>query len=107
MPRPADDAGRLNLLLHVLREHRGAVHVAAVAAVGLDPLGAVVAGPYPGNATFFEWPEPHPDPEPFRAAWAKAEELTAAAAAPAFAALDKQDRQELVTLLDALVEARS
>ena len=102
MPRPADDAGRLNLLLHVLREHRGAVHVAAVAAIGLDPLGAVVAGPYQDNAKFFEWPEPYPDPEPYRAAWAKAEELTAAGAAPAFGALTVDERIELVALLESL-----
>lgn len=102
MPRPADDPARLNLALHVLREHRGAVHVAAVAAVGLPPLAAVVAGPYEGNAKFFEWPEPYPDPEPYREAWAKAEELTAAAAAVPFGALRDAERVELVELLGAL-----
>ena len=44
LPRPDDAPGRLGLLLNCLREHRGSVHAAAVAAVGLGPLEAIVAG---------------------------------------------------------------
>ncbi len=97
---PSDVPGRLAQRLHVLREHRGAVHAAAVAAVGLDPLAAIMAGTYgAANATFFEWPEPFPDPEPYREAWAAAEELTSAAAATPYELLSAPERAELVALL--------
>ena len=102
LPRPDDAPGRLSLLLNVLREHRGAVHVAAVAAVGLDPLAAVVAGRYgPDNARFFEWPEPYPDPAQHKARWDAAEDLTAAAAARPYDALTAAERAELVALVTA------
>ncbi|MEO6204252.1 MAG: hypothetical protein ABIO67_02555 [Mycobacteriales bacterium] len=100
---PADVPGRLAQRLHVMREHRGAVHVAAVAAVGLDPLAAVVAGTYGvANATFFEWPEPYPDPDLHREAWAAAETLTAAAASSPYDVLTDAECDELVALLEGL-----
>ena len=103
LPRPADAPGRLGLLLNVLREHRGSVHAAAVAAVGMHPLDAICSGAYgPANATFFEWPEPFPDPEANRAEWQRAEELTAAAAARPYEVLTDEERVELVGLLTAL-----
>jgi len=40
--RPTDPAGRAAHAVHVLREWRGSAHVAAVAALGLDPLDAVM-----------------------------------------------------------------
>ena len=98
LPRPDDVPGRLAQVIHVLREHRGAVHVAAVA--GLDLLGAVMAGPYgASNARFFDWPEPYPDPAPHQAAWQQAEDLTAAAAAVPYQRLEPAERRELVDLL--------
>lgn len=100
LPRPDDAAGRAGLLLNVLREHRGSVHAAAVAAVGLGPLEAIMAGSYgEANARFFEWPEPYPDPEPYRERWAAAEELTSAAAAAAYDCLSAAERAELVELV--------
>jgi hypothetical protein len=100
MERPTDAPGRLGLLLNCLREHRGSVHAAAVAAVGLGPLEAIVAGSYgEANARFFEWPEPYPDPDPHRARWDAAEDLTAAAAGLPYDALSSEERGELVTLL--------
>lgn len=100
LPRPDDAAGRAGLLLNVLREHRGSVHAAAIAAVGLGPLEAIMAGSYgEANATFFEWPEPFPDPEPYRARWSAAEELTSAAAAAAYDTLSGAERAELVELV--------
>lgn len=101
LPRPEDAAGRVGLLLIVLREHRGSVHAAAVAVMGLGPLEAILAGSYgEANATFFEWPEPYPDPEPFRARWDAAEDLTSAAAALPYDALDSTERTELVGLVE-------
>lgn len=103
LPRPLDAPGRLAQLINVQREHRGAVHVCAVAAVGLGPLAAVVAGTYgPANAVFFEWPEPYPDPELSRSAWRQAEDLTSVAAAGPYAALSAGERAELVALLTGL-----
>jgi len=102
LERPADAPGRLGLLLNCLREHRGSVHAAAVAAVGLGPLEAIVAGSYgEANARFFEWPEPYPDPDVHRARWDAAEDLTAAAAGLPYDALTSAERGELVDLLTA------
>jgi hypothetical protein len=102
VPRPDDVPGRLGLLLQCLREHRGSLHAAAVAAVGLGPLEAVVTGPLgEANARFFGWPEPYPDPEQHRPRWDAAEDLTAASAARAYDPLDAAERAELVDLLAA------
>ncbi len=102
LPRPDDVPGRLGHLLNCLREHRGSVHAAAVAAVGLHPLAAIVAGRYgEANARLFEWPEPYPDPDEHRARWDAAEDLTAASAGLPFDALPAEERGELVDLLAA------
>jgi len=104
LPRPDDAPGRLGLLLNVLREHRGAVHAAAVAAMGIPPLAAIMAGSHgEANARFFEWPEPYPDPEPWRARWDAAEDLTAAAAGGPYDVLDAAERAELVELVRGLL----
>ncbi len=107
LPRPDDAPGRLALLLNCLREHRGSVHAAAVAAVALGPLEAIMAGSYgERNARFFEWPEPYPDSDAHRARWDAAEDLTAAAAALPYDALDAAERGELVQLLAEALAAR-
>jgi hypothetical protein len=104
LPRPDDAPGRLGLLLNVLREHRGAVHTAAVAAMGIPPLAAIMAGSYgEASARFFEWPEPYPDPAPWRARWDAAEDLTSAAAGTPYDALDHAERAELVELVATLL----
>ncbi len=103
LPLPEDTPGRLAQLINVMREHRGAVHVAAVAAVGLGPLEATMAGTYGAlSAKFAEWPEPYPDPDLHREAWAAAESLTAAAAATPYDVLTDAERAELTELLTAL-----
>ena len=74
---PTDDPARLALALQVMREHRGGLHLVAVAAAGIDPLQAVMSGRYgAGNAEFFRWPQPWPDPELARDAMAEAERVT-------------------------------
>ena len=107
LPRPDGAAGRAGLLLNVIREHRGSVHAAACAAMGLAPLEAIMAGSYgEANARFFEWPEPYPQPDPFRARWDAAEDLTSAAAGRPYDALDGARRAELVELVNrALADA--
>jgi hypothetical protein len=104
LPRPDDAPGRLGVLLNVLREHRGSVHAAAVAALGIPPLAAIMAGRYgEANARFFEWPEPYPDPSPWQARWDAAEDLTAAAAGVPYDALSAAEREELVDLVTGLL----
>jgi hypothetical protein len=91
-----DGPGRLALALQVLREHRGSAHLAAVVAEQVEPLQAVVSGRYgPGNAEFFGWPQPWPDPEAGKAAMAAAETRTDDLVRPAFAALTESERAEL------------
>jgi hypothetical protein len=105
LPLPDDGPARVAQLLHVLREHRGGLHLLAVLAAGLTPLQAVVAGPYgETNARFFAWPEPHPEPtDAWRALHARAEDTTDALAGRAYAVLDAPERTELVErLADAL-----
>lgn len=100
LPRPADVPGRLAQVVNVMREHRGSVHACAVAAVGLGPLEAIMAGTYGAvNAKFFEWPEPWPQAGPYEPAWQQAEALTCAAAAPPYESLSAAERAELVALL--------
>ena len=103
LPRPDDAPGRLAQVINVMREHRGSVHAAAVAAMGLHPLEAVMAGAYgEANARFFEWSEPYPDPAEHRARWDAAEDLTAAAAAPPYDVLTAAERVELVSAVTLL-----
>jgi hypothetical protein len=103
LPRPDDVPGRLAQVMNVLREHRGGVHACAVAAVGLHPLEATLAGAYgEAGAQFAGWPEPWPAAEPHKAAWEQAEELTSAATAIPYAVLDEAERADLVATLPSL-----
>ena len=99
MPLPDDAAGRVMQQLHVLREFRGGLHGVAVLAAGLSPLDALIAN-NSAMAPMFGWPEPYPDPEPFRPAYAEAEATTTRLVAPAFDVLDAEERDRLVALLD-------
>lgn len=100
---PADAPARLALALQVMREHRGGLHLVAVAAQGVPPLQAVMSGRYgAGNAEFFGWPQPWPDPSVARDRMAEAERVTDLLVAPAYAALAPDSRAELVAGLRAL-----
>jgi hypothetical protein len=98
MPWPDEDADRALHAIHLLRELRGGHHVRAVHEVGLDPHTAVVVNGGDGNAEFFGWPEPHPDPVDFRPLWVEAEEQTTAGVAAALAVLTEDEQLELVEL---------
>jgi len=84
--------------LNALRELRGAVHGAAVLTVGLRPIEAVVVRS-PKMAPVLGWPEPYPDPEPFRDRWQLAEARTDRVFGRHLAVLDEHERAELVELL--------
>lgn len=58
-PQPDDAEGRAILLMHILREMRGSVHIVAVVASGLSPLDAVLASGGDVQAQQFGWPEPY------------------------------------------------
>lgn len=93
LPLPDDPPARAVQLLHVLREHRGAMHALAVLASGLSPLQAVLAGPEgePG-ARYFRWPVPYPVVDAdLRAAHRRAEELTDTMEAPVWARFGERD----------------
>lgn len=106
-PLPDDGAGRVVQLLHVLREHRGGAHLAAVRQAGLAPLEAIVAGAGgAANATFFGWPDPLPEAtDEHRRRLAVAEGATDAQVAPAYAVLSEPEGAELVRLLAAAADA--
>lgn len=98
-PRPADPEGRAMLMLHVLRELRGSVHLVAVVASGLTPLEAVLATNGAAGAERFGWTGPFPEV----AASAKegAEAATDAIMARlAASALSETELDELVALVE-------
>jgi hypothetical protein len=102
-PQPDDAEAHAFLLLHVLRELRGSVHIVAVVASGLSPLHAVLASGDAAQAKQFGWPEPYP----VVAADAKAaaEQLTDELLTGLYAAvLDEAEAAELVGLVAALSE---
>ena len=103
VPRPDDPPARVAHLAHLLREHRGGAHLAAVLAAGLTPLQAILAGRQgEANARYFGWPEPYDEvSDRARAAHARAEAVTDAVAGPAYETLAPLERAELVELLSA------
>ena len=99
-PLPDDARGRLNQLLHVHREQRGGVHLVAVLASGLTPLQAVLAGSGgSAGASFFGWEEPFESVADKTVARAEAEALTDRLLAPAYDVLGRDERIELLALL--------
>ena len=100
VPLPDDPRARLAQLMHLLREHRGSLHLVAVVASGLSPLQAILAGRGgQGNATFFGWEEPFEDSSGHAVARSEAEALTDRLVAPAYDVLGHDERLELLDLL--------
>jgi hypothetical protein len=101
LERPTDAPALVAHLLHLLREHRGGAHLAAIRVAGIAPLAAVIAGAGGArNAAFFGWPEPYPVVDAdLQSRRARAEELTDELVAPAYAALSSTESTELVELL--------
>lgn len=107
IPMTGDAAADAAINLNVLRELRGCAHLAACHAVGLGPHATIMSTDDPvrggtGWAETFGWPSPHPAPDP--GARARVEEMTTVAMTRVFAAMDDDDRTELVRLVD---EARA
>jgi hypothetical protein len=104
-PVPVQPASRLLFELNLLRELRGAKHMAAVLAEGLDP-GDAVRHRSPYVMDLFGWPGDVSEgarAEVVRR-WDAAEERTQHLIAPAFGVLPQARRQELAELLGNLLD---
>jgi hypothetical protein len=101
MPEPAAARHRVVHWAHVMREQRGGLHLAAVQMAGLNPLEAIVTGPYGADgAKFFRWPEPYPEPDDaMRLFREQAEEITDELASRAYRGLTRTQAERLLTLL--------
>ena len=104
MPVPdASPGAQAAVMLHLLHEHRMGVHVVAVRAAGLTPLQAIIAGPEgETGAVAFGWQPPYPPAGPIvrRLMWA--ESVADALAGQGYAQLDREERVELIGLLESL-----
>lgn len=106
MPVPADVGARVALTTHVLREMRGATHIAAITALGVSPVDAMVASTNapprtgPAYAEHMGWTGPFRDADEVRAARLEAEALTARALEPYFAVLDPGELAEFGELVE-------
>lgn len=104
LPEP-DPAARAAAALHLLHEHRLGIHVVAVRASGLTPLEAIIAGPEgETGAVAFGWQAPYPPKGPLvrRLMWA--ESVADSLAGKAYATLDRNERAELLGLLQSLTQ---
>jgi len=101
--RPDDALGRCYVLLHVLRELRGAAHVAAVAAAGLGPLEAILLNPGgrgADQAKLFGWGTDLPDVSGLEPHFERAEADTNRISARALSILGDDELDELADLID-------
>jgi hypothetical protein len=102
-PCPADDpVGAAMQRIHVLREHRGACHLAAVRLSGLTARTAMVINLGVDQATHYGWPEPPPVAATLIPRRQRAEQLTDELQAPLYSTLTDRQRTEFAQLITAL-----
>ncbi|MEU3749791.1 MULTISPECIES: SCO6745 family protein [Streptomyces] len=102
-PCPGDDAvGAAMQRVHVLREHRGACHLAAVRVCGLSARTAMVVNLGVEQAAHYGWERPDPAAAHEVPRWRRAERLTDELQAPLYAALTGRERAEFARLVDEL-----
>ncbi|PNG18948.1 SCO6745 family protein [Streptomyces cahuitamycinicus] len=102
-PCPVDDPiGGAMQRIHVLREHRGACHLAAVRLSGLSAREAMVVNLGVEQATHYGWQEPRPAAASLIPRWRRAEQCTNELQAPLYTALGDRQRTEFARLVDAL-----
>ncbi|MFF7813847.1 hypothetical protein ACFZCF_18320 [Streptomyces sp. NPDC007945] len=102
-PVPRDDpVGAAMQRVHVLREHRGACHLAAVRLSGLSAREAMVVNLGVEQAARYGWRDAPPAAADLAPRWQRAERLTDELQAPLYAALTGGQRAEFVRLVDAL-----
>ncbi|GGQ32910.1 helix-turn-helix domain-containing protein [Streptomyces roseolilacinus] len=106
-PVPVDDpVGAATQRVHVLREHRGACHLAAVRLSGLSAREAMVVHLGVEQAAHYGWREPGPAATALIPRWQRAERLTNELQAPLYVALSARQRAEFAQLVDVLTSAR-
>ncbi|MFL1904211.1 helix-turn-helix domain-containing protein [Streptomyces tauricus] len=102
-PVPGDGpVGAAMQRIHVLREHRGACHFAAVRLSGLSAREAMVVNLGAREAIRYGWREPGPAAAALVPQWQRAERLTDELRAPSYATLTARQRAEFAQLVDAL-----
>lgn len=102
LPEPDDPKALALHRLNALRELRGAMHGAAVLSEGLSPAQALAVRT-PFMAKLFGYGDTElPDPEPYKAAWERAEEGTDRAMARHLAVLDDAELSELAAMCGAV-----
>ncbi|MGW6543122.1 SCO6745 family protein [Streptomyces massasporeus] len=102
-PCPTDDpVGAAMQRIHVLREHRGACHLAAVRLSRLSTREAMVINLGVEQATHYGWQDPRPVAEELVPRWRRAERLTDELQAPLYSTLGDRQRTEFVQLVSAL-----
>ncbi|CAM5534162.1 SCO6745 family protein [Streptomyces avidinii] len=107
-PCPEDDpVGAAMQRVHVLREHRGACHLAAVRLCGLSAREAMVINLGVERAIHYGWQEPHPVAATQVPRRQRAERLTDEMQAPLYAALTDRQRTEFARLINALTASCS
>lgn len=111
LPAPNSLPARAALTLHLLRELRGAAHIAAITACGLTPLDAILAAPHPPPRTGAAYAErmgyhgPFRDPEEVRDQRIEAEKLTTSILVPYFQALGPEELAEFSEAVEAICAA--
>lgn len=104
MPRVGETEGRAMQVLHVLRELRGGIHLAAVTAAGLSgPEAHRLNKDDAEYISMFGWPEPHPSVDHLKGVRDEVEEQTnARMTAIVGSALSADEAEELATLAGAI-----
>jgi len=107
-PLPQDPLGKAMLVLQVMREWRGALHIIAVVSQGMTPLEAVLLNEAGGEmqAQFFGWKPPFPDCSDKMQQRARVEDATDEMCARVFEqALSPAERGELGHLAELIEQA--
>lgn len=92
--------------VHVLREHRGACHLAAVRTCGLSAQAAMVVNLGMEQAIHYGWDRPLPVDASLVTPWQRAERLTTELQAPLYATLTSRQRTEFSGLVSAMTTPR-
>ncbi|MFD9270566.1 hypothetical protein ACFWB1_20505 [Streptomyces goshikiensis] len=102
-PCPDDDpAGAAMQRIHVLREHRGACHLAAVRMCGLNAQAAMVINLGVEQAAHYGWQDPQPVDTAQIPRLQRAERITDEMQMPLYAHLTNRQRTEFARLIDEL-----
>jgi hypothetical protein len=103
LPRVDDPAGHAFQVILILRELRGSIHLAAIAAAGLSAKEAHLLNKGEEYCRFFGWEDPMPEVDHLKGVRDAAEEQTnQRCAAILAAALSPEEAQELTGLVQAV-----